>query len=41
MIQNDELKFPNPKKYKIKIEDSAKDLICKLLIKDKTNRIGY
>ena len=31
MIQENDLKFPSPKKYKIIIEDNAKDLIRKLL----------
>ena len=40
LIQNSDVTFPDPKKYNIKVSDIAQDLIRKLLVKQKDNRLG-
>ena len=39
-IRNSKVVFPDRKKYKIDFSDGIMDLICKLLDKDKTTRLG-
>ena len=39
-IRNSKVVFPDRKKYKIDFSDSIMDLICRLLDKDKTTRLG-
>jgi len=39
-IQQSKIIFPNKKKYKIEYSDEAQDIICKLLAKKKSKRLG-
>mmetsp|Transcript_30795 Transcript_30795/g.27244 ORF Transcript_30795/g.27244 Transcript_30795/m.27244 type:complete len:161 (+) Transcript_30795:124-606(+) len=39
-IQQSKIIFPNKKKYKIAYSDEVQDIICKLLAKKKSKRIG-
>ena len=40
-IKNSKVIFPDKTKYKIDYSDEIVDLICKLLTKEKTKRLGY
>ena len=40
-IQKSKIVFPHKKKYDIEYSDEIKDLICKLLNKSKSKRLGY
>jgi serum/glucocorticoid-regulated kinase 2 len=40
-IKNSKVIFPDKTKYKIDYSDEIVDLICSLLAKDKTKRLGY
>ena len=39
-IRNSKVVFPDRKKYKIDFSDDIMDLICRLLDKDKSTRLG-
>jgi len=40
LIQQAPLRWPDPVKHKISVSDNAKDLISKLLNKDRKKRLG-
>ena len=40
LIQQAPLRWPDPVKHKINVSDDAKDLITKLLLKDRKERLG-
>ena len=40
LIRESKVNFPDPVKHRITVSDEAKDLICKLLNKEKTKRLG-
>lgn len=40
-IKNSKVIFPDKNKYKIEYSDEIQDIICKLLNKDKTKRLGF
>ena len=39
-IRRGKISFPDPAKYNIKISAEIKDIICKLLLVDRTKRLG-